>query len=213
MKFCVFLWCQTAILGKTMTTTFINATSISVTITIGILFADFRRSSNFCRTQVKFSSFLYVWKAKPTKYVFSVEVAPTNLNNDIMYTLILYVESMINIVEKSLNNFIKSRWAQNISWTTVDSHLFRHLRTYLWSYKHLNKCCISALMEFLNLSYALYTYFIFIKLSFLLPFKPIRACLGSTKFFVRSTRMFFSIYLPTRRWPPNLASSYNCAFH
>jgi len=76
---------------------------------------------------------------------------------------------------------------------------------------HVNKHCITdilALMDFLNLSRALQTCFIFVKLSFLLSLKFIKIYLGSRKFLVKSTTIFLSflVNLPTRRWSSNFRS-------
>lgn len=124
---------------------------------------------------------------------------PSISNNDVLYMLVLYDDSTVKTVEEVLNNFIDARWAHNISWKVVDSHLIL-LQTcewmlYLWFFNY------DGLFFFFYLSRALFTCFIFVKLSFSLPFKFIKICLGCTKLFVRSTTTFFSfsVNLPARR--------------
>ncbi|KEH29496.1 hypothetical protein MTR_4g037710 [Medicago truncatula] len=86
----------------------IKVVSLSVTITLGISLFDLKSLSNICKAQVKLSSFSVVINSKPTEYVISGEVTPTISNNDIMYKLVFYEESMIKTVEKLLNNLTDS---------------------------------------------------------------------------------------------------------
>jgi len=89
--------------------------SLSVTTTLGISLFGLRSLSNIYNAQVKLFSFSGVINAKPTEYVLSVEVTPTISNNDIVYTLVLYEESIIKIVGKLLNNLTDCGCVQNMS--------------------------------------------------------------------------------------------------
>jgi hypothetical protein len=124
----------------------------------------------------------------------------------------------VDFIGGVLIKLIDSEWAQNMSWTVVASKFVPVEWTYLCFSNFVTKCCIYVLLslsDFLNLWQALYTCFIFVKLSWFLPFKFIKICLGCTKLLAGSTIfiLFFSINLPRKKvilwlWTPIRMANY-----